>query len=99
MPHTKGPWVAENVGNQFNITLDRPDKPPIASVGGSNSPHAKANARLIAQAPELLRVTILFVMAYKLWNERKDGGEDDLHYAAKEAQQIIDKSLLPEDRP
>lgn len=53
--HTPGPWIEQHGGN---ITLpDRPDCPPIAWVGGfSPKPHreARANARLIAAAPDLL---------------------------------------------
>ncbi len=53
--HTPGPWIAETVGSNIHITIDRPDKPPIAWVGGQTAPHAKANARLIAAAPDLLK--------------------------------------------
>lgn len=54
MKHTPGPWIALQVGHNINITLDRPDRPPIAYIGGMDSPQAKANAQLIKTAPRLL---------------------------------------------
>jgi hypothetical protein len=50
---TEGEWIAEKVGRNWHITLDRPDRPPIASIGGMDSPQAKANAHLMAASPKL----------------------------------------------
>lgn len=30
--------------------------------------------------------------AYETWNQRKDGGEDDLHYSAKQIKSAITKA-------
>ena len=38
----------------------------------------------------LLSALRLFVDAYDKWNDREEGGEDDLHYAAKVAAQVLE---------
>ena len=52
----------------------------------------KEDAHLIAAVPELLDILKLFKQAYEKWNDRIDGGEDDLHYAATQAEVILSKA-------
>lgn len=88
MSHTPGPWHVVNEdtnGVQIHAAGG-------AFVGyawwwmhGENLPSpaaAKANARLIASAPEMLEAIRVMLEAYQKWDRRADGGEDDLHYAA-----------------
>lgn len=37
----------------------------------------------------LIATLRLFLQAYEKWNERKEGGEDDLHYAARETRDVL----------
>lgn len=57
--HTPGPWIATDIGT---IEDDSHNQEQIAAV---NPCHRKANARLIAAAPDLLKALELFV---EMWN-------------------------------
>ena len=37
----------------------------------------------------------LFFHAYEKWNNREEGGEDDLHYAAKRAEEALGETITP----
>lgn len=54
MINTSDEWVAKNYGRNWHITMNQPSEPVIAWVGGMDSPHAKANAHLLAASPRLL---------------------------------------------
>jgi succinyl-CoA synthetase alpha subunit len=47
-------WVAKKYGGNWHVTMNRPSEPVIAWVAGMNSPHAKANAHLLAASPKLM---------------------------------------------
>lgn len=88
--HTSGPWktrlaVVNNAPNTWVVTNGKWGAPNIAECS------LEANARLIAAAPDMDRVIDYFLEAYEAWNNRQDGGEDDLHYAAKEARKVKEK--------
>ena len=56
-----------------------------------------ANARLIASAPDMHEALRVFAHSYEKWNKRREGGEDDLHYAAKQIKELLAKIKGNED--
>ena len=66
----------------------------IANLGTSTRQNAiemDANARLIAAAPDMHEALWVFAHGYEKWNKGREGGEDDLHYAAKQIKELLAK--------
>jgi hypothetical protein len=57
-PHLGGPWFTseENIGNNPDIYIEAENWGTIATIGGGPLALRRANAHLIAAAPELLAV-------------------------------------------
>lgn len=47
---------------------------------------------LHAAAPDMYEALQLILDAYEKWNNREDGGEDDLHYAARKVNAVLYKA-------
>ena len=92
--HTPGPWA---VGTGWVYQDDGGEKPGRMICGGfpaiyRDDGESEANARLIAASPDMAEALGQFLLAYKAWNDNKDGGEDDLHEAARVAREAIAKA-------
>ena len=70
--HTPGPWKAQDESN-YSAPIIEGDGRPVAEVYGDGLEQRKANARLIAAAPDLLEaLKTLFrecAMVHKHWGE------------------------------
>lgn len=94
MNHTPGPWkVAELQGDNVRIQKIRLIRPEndhgyeygaVCYVYGDESVMCKANARLIAVAPELLDVAMRLVAGY-------DALDYDIQSEARQAREILAK--------
>ncbi len=77
MAHTPGPWdvvlVFNSAQDTVGIEIYQDDGSHIACRSGD--PEAKANARLIAAAPELLEALDLVASGLRVYNS---GGEADV---------------------
>jgi hypothetical protein len=78
MKHTKGPWKTDEVAGMEVITISECGYMPHAQVFrrgvGNNylTDEDRANARLIAAAPELLEASKQFIASIKeIWNDSK----------------------------
>lgn len=98
MTHTPGPWRVRKLpdGNPF---VDAPSVTIAIGIGyhreileDEHYPEKLADATLIAAAPELLANARQALSAYRKWNSRTEGGEDDLHFAAQCLETIIAKA-------
>ena len=91
--HTAGPWIIQDKryidaparGKRYQAICE------MGSNGVRISKIDEANARLIASAPDMHEVLQMFAHCYEKWNQRKEGGEDDLHYAAKQIKDLLAK--------
>ena len=103
MSHTPGPWRPTTTQGQdskepFMVWSDQIGA-AVAHVynrcemGWDNHATQRANARLIAAAPEMLGAIRAMLEAYQKWDRRADGGEDDLHYAATMLQSAAEAAV------
>jgi hypothetical protein len=107
-PHTPGPWAYEFdkmggydcMSDAFKITAEKlPKFEYVAEIDlaarEDTTDEMEANARLIAAAPRMYDALILFDSAFEKWNNREDGGEDDLIYAAEVARRALMEAAEP----
>ena len=88
--HTPGPWRIGDAGAViFGPKSDRPSPVTVAAVGraGGNPDQARANARLISAAPELLAALQAALCLYDQGQMKLDGdsGSDPLIESARAA--------------
>lgn len=64
--HTPGPWTveAEHLGTNRDFVIEAPEFGIIADIGGGPEVNRRANANLIAAAPELLDACELMLAVY-----------------------------------
>ena len=65
--YTPGPWTAAEIRHDYDQVVRGPDHGPIAIVclGGYTKPTGRANARLMAAAPQLLEALEAVNAGYK----------------------------------
>ena len=97
MKYTPGPWKLrvnpdENDRLRHLYFIDGPENgQPICEVRNYQK-IGENNGSLIAAAPEMYEALKLILNAYEKWNNREDGGEDDLHYAARKVNAALYKA-------
>ncbi len=86
MEFTKGKWEIKKYSNVTNLWIKGDE--PVCTINSSTDEEAKANAQLIAHAPEMLEMLIEFVIMFDgVLNENTKS--DELH---KKAKQLITKA-------
>ena len=75
--YTPGPWTADEIRHDYDQVIRNKDRDPVALVllGGYSPVCGKANARLIAAAPDLLMAVNRFVDYYKSCPGRLGNGQ------------------------
>ena len=57
--------------------------------------YVESTARLFEAAPAMFDALVLFDSAFEKWNNREDGGDDDLIYAAERARAALANAADP----
>lgn len=85
--HTLGPWYHKGAGSYQHIVISESTGDTIAVVYHDN----RANARLIATAPELLEALQKLIQCPDL---NLDSLEDETIQALKDARAVIEKATM-----
>lgn len=92
---TKGQWIVKEYNNRklidrFHIHSDSENIISTLRTDYPNAKVGKANAQLIAAAPEMLQVLAKFLDLFSEYDMRP---EDEMYEYAEEVQNIVDKAL------